>query len=364
MEFLSLLSSIQNPHLISYHGHTVDRKDANTHVFWILLELGPRGTLWDLLAKKLEAKESFSEEEILDIAGKLAASLQYVHNHGQIHCDFKVENILCFDGGEYKLCDFGSVNTFDFDFASVDPGEMYKYEEIFEKQTTLMYRPPEMCDPYLGYRVNSKVDLWMLGCVLFTLMFFKHPFAESSKLSITSASFRYPVDNKYSPDLEVLVRNLLTPNPDLRPDAATVISWVEKLKWRKGDVAGQLLELNDMAFKISQEHNAKHLVMKTGKYRKHSPGVAARQRKATLRKHKTNTTAGVFDEFSKDGRFSIPKSRKRSGGMTRLELRRAQPARERKGEEPRLPRQEKSGRAESDAAGEHVAEKAAARFRQ
>jgi hypothetical protein len=24
----------------------------------------------------------------------------------------------------------------------------------FEKSTTLMYRPPEMCDPYLKYKVN------------------------------------------------------------------------------------------------------------------------------------------------------------------------------------------------------------------
>ena len=28
-----------------------------------------------------------------------------------------------------------------------------------------MYRPPEMCDLYKGYYVNTKVDIWMLGCV-------------------------------------------------------------------------------------------------------------------------------------------------------------------------------------------------------
>ncbi len=43
----------------------------------------------------------------------------------------------------------------------------------------MMYRPPEMCDPYLQYCVSTKVDVWMLGCVLYTLCFFKHPFAES-----------------------------------------------------------------------------------------------------------------------------------------------------------------------------------------
>lgn len=30
----------------------------------------------------------------------------------------------------------------------------------FDRTTTFMYRPPEMCDPYLGYTVNDKVDMW------------------------------------------------------------------------------------------------------------------------------------------------------------------------------------------------------------
>ena len=335
--------------MISYHGHTVDRQDANTHTFWILMELGTKGTLWDLLAKKLEQKQTFSEADILDIGSKLAAALQFIHENGQIHCDLKVENVLCFDNQEYKLCDFGSVNTFDIDFKSVDPSEMYKYEEIFEKQTTLMYRPPEMCDPYLGFKVNAKVDLWMLGCVLFTLMFFKHPFAESSKLSITSASFRYPVDNDYSPDLEILVRNLLTPNPDIRPDASTVISWIEQLKWRKDGSEQQILELNEMAFRISQEHNAKHLVMKTGKYRKHSPGITSRGRPGQVRKHKTNTN--VFGEFSQDIRFSNPNRPKRSGNAEltpRLELRRIESHGQR--QESRSARAEKGLRHQAQAA--------------
>ena len=279
------------------------------------MELGTKGTLWDLLAKKMEKKKTFSEKEIVDIGKKLANALLYIHEQGQIHCDFKIENILCFDNNEYKLCDFGSVNTFDFDFKTVDPEKMYKYEEIFEKQTTLMYRPPEMCDPYLGYKVNSKVDLWMLGCVLFTLMFFKHPFAESSKLSITSASYRYPVENKYSLDMEIIVRNLLTPNPDIRPDATEVISWFEKLEWRKeGDVKSyqQILELNQMALKISMEHNAKHLVMKTGKYRKYSPDIAARNRRGN-KLNKNNTNANVFQQFSQNLRASNPTRKKKSG---------------------------------------------------
>lgn len=58
-----------------------------------------------------------------------------------------------------------------------------------------MYRPPEMCDAYLGYKVNQKVDMWMLGGVIFTLMFFKHPFVDSSKMGIINASFFWPKES-------------------------------------------------------------------------------------------------------------------------------------------------------------------------
>lgn len=55
-----------------------------------------------------------------------------------------------------------------------------------------MYRPPEMVDLYLGHRVDNKVDIWMLGCVLYTMNYYVHPFQEAGKLSILNATFRFP----------------------------------------------------------------------------------------------------------------------------------------------------------------------------
>ncbi len=85
-----------------------------------------------------------------------------------------------------------------------------------------MYRPPEMCDPYLNMKVNTKADMWMLGCVIYTLMFFKHPFVDSSKLGIINASYFWPVDSVFSEKLENFTRNLLTPFPDQRPSAEEI----------------------------------------------------------------------------------------------------------------------------------------------
>jgi len=41
-----------------------------------------------------------------------------------------------------------------------------------------MYRPPEMIDLYQKYPVDDRVDIWMLGCVLFVLNYRFHPFQD------------------------------------------------------------------------------------------------------------------------------------------------------------------------------------------
>ena len=50
-----------------------------------------------------------------------------------------------------------------------------------------MYRPPEIADLYQGFKVNEKVDIWMVGCVTYTLCFFQHPFLEAQTLAISNA---------------------------------------------------------------------------------------------------------------------------------------------------------------------------------
>jgi len=80
-----------------------------------------------------------------------------------------------------------------------------------------MYRPPEMCDPYQKYIVNDRVDVWMIGCMLFTLCFYKQPFQEASKLSIVNGAYTFPKDHNYPEKLIDIIRMMLTPNPIDRP---------------------------------------------------------------------------------------------------------------------------------------------------
>ena len=98
----------------------------------------------------------------------------------------------------------------------------YKEEifDQFEKYTTMMYRPPEMIDRYLNYKVDSKADVWMLGCVIFSMCFFQHPFQDAQKIAILNAQYFVPnVDHDRIGDkLRDLIYVLLVPNPNERPN--------------------------------------------------------------------------------------------------------------------------------------------------
>ncbi len=91
-----------------------------------------------------------------------------------------------------------------------------------------MYRAPEMVDPYLGYTVDKRSDIWMLGCVLYTLAYFTHPFVDSNAVGIAEGVLRfpaYPNETKYkvSPKMQDLIRHILTPNPRFRPDIERIL---------------------------------------------------------------------------------------------------------------------------------------------
>lgn len=115
-----------------------------------------------------------------------------MHQTGTYHQDVKIENVIIGEDGCFKLCDFGSCTSRTIDFATIHKSEYAHLKEEMEAVTTPMYRPPEMVDPYLQLQVSSKVDLWMLGCVLYTLAYFTHPFLDANAIGIAAGVYRFP----------------------------------------------------------------------------------------------------------------------------------------------------------------------------
>jgi AP2-associated kinase len=96
--------------------------------------------------------------------------------------------------------------------------------EDYEKYTTLMYRPPEMCDRYKNYEVTTKVDIWMVGCVAFTLCCGAHPFQTEERLAIINSNYTFPKDKPITNKMKDFIRWCLTPNPSERPNICNILA--------------------------------------------------------------------------------------------------------------------------------------------
>ncbi|CAG9768190.1 unnamed protein product [Ceutorhynchus assimilis] len=165
---------------------------------------------------RARGKPNFTETEVLTIFCDMCEAVSRLHHCKTpiIHRDLKVENILVGEDGNYILCDFGSATA-----RILNPTEkgVALVEDEIKRYTTLSYRAPEMVDMYCGKPISTKADIWALGCLLYRLSYFSLPFGEST-LAIQSGNFCIPDNSQYSKGLHQLIRYMLEPDSDKRPD--------------------------------------------------------------------------------------------------------------------------------------------------
>lgn len=82
---------------------------------------------------------------------------------------------------------------------------------------TPYYLSPELCEekPY-----NNKSDIWSLGCVLYEMCTYKHPFEAANQAALILKILRakyLPISEKYSKNLREMVDKLLCKDYRERP---------------------------------------------------------------------------------------------------------------------------------------------------
>nr|XP_028596996.1 AP2-associated protein kinase 1 isoform X11 [Podarcis muralis] len=195
----------------------------------ILMDFCRGGQVVNLMNQRLQT--GFTESEVLQIFCDTCEAVARLHQCKSpiVHRDLKVENILLHDRGHYVLCDFGSATN---KFQNPQLEGVNAVEEEIKKYTTLSYRAPEMVNLYSGKLITTRADIWAMGCLLYKLCYFTLPFGES-QVAICDGNFTIPDNSRYSHDMHCLIRYMLEPDPDKRPEIYQVSYFAFKLAKRE-----------------------------------------------------------------------------------------------------------------------------------
>lgn len=136
---------------------------------YILLELCTRRSLMELHKRRRAVTEPearyftnqvFISRKIYKI--QIVLGCKYLHNKKIIHRDLKLGNLFLSEEMQVKIGDFGLATTLDFDG---------------ERKKTLCGTPNYIAPEMLDKKGHSyEVDVWAIGCILYTLLVGKPPF--------------------------------------------------------------------------------------------------------------------------------------------------------------------------------------------
>ncbi|KAK7734005.1 MAPK-activated protein kinase Srk1 [Cytospora paraplurivora] len=228
---VQIMRQLDHPNII----RLIDFSESKQY-YYIILELSPGGELFHQIVRLTYFSEDLSRHVITQVAKALA----YLHEErGVVHRDIKPENILFSPipfvpsknpqpkqpGDEDKVEEgefikgvgaggIGQIKIADFGLSKV----------VWDNQTmtpcgTVGYTAPEIVK---DERYSKSVDMWALGCVLYTLLCGFPPFYDESieilteKVAKGQYTFLSPWWDEISSSAKDLISHLLAVDPEKR----------------------------------------------------------------------------------------------------------------------------------------------------
>jgi eukaryotic-like serine/threonine-protein kinase len=122
--------------------------------------------------------------EALDIAIQAVSALATAHAAGIVHRDVKPENIMVRPDGLVKVLDFGLAKLTSAAGASEGLSTQTALTHAGAVMGTIAYMSPEQAR---GEPVDSRTDVWAMGCVLYEMLAGRSPFAAASTSEVIAA---------------------------------------------------------------------------------------------------------------------------------------------------------------------------------
>ena len=154
-----LVHLCDHPNILKIYGLNINLLDQTTYSLQVLMEKAERD--WDKdIKRRLQERRYYTEEELVSILRQLTSALLFMKEKLNItHRDIKPQNVLIFEGGIYKLADFGEAK------------EIKVKKNLNTLRGTELYMSPAL---YNGLKINKddvdhdpfKSDLFSLGFCL------------------------------------------------------------------------------------------------------------------------------------------------------------------------------------------------------
>ena len=211
-----ILSLIKSKYVVKYYDSFEEKNCLN-----IVMEYCDDGDLCKYICECRKNSIPLSEEIIWKIFIQITIGLSSIHKLKILHRDLKTLNIFLKKGMGVKIGDLGVAKELQqLKFATTVIGTPY-------------YLSPEMCEdkPY-----NDKSDVWALGCILYELCTFKHPFNARSQGALIMKIIKEkqePILKCYSKDLQFLIDSILEKNDKIRPSCKEILSMSSVVNWAK-----------------------------------------------------------------------------------------------------------------------------------
>ncbi|KAI0432989.1 serine/threonine protein kinase/TGF-beta stimulated factor [Xylaria sp. FL1042] len=293
-----------------------ERNDAESKTVYVLLPYYRRGNLQDIINANLVNHTNFPEKELMHLFLGVCKALKYMHQYraprggermemgnakageedlegpngrpkrnraiaaadvddeteqarplmveeqvvapGQqrsyAHRDIKPGNIMIDDSGSQPIImDLGSIA--DSPIAITSRSLAIATQDIAAEHSTMPYRAPELFDVKTGTIIDTKVDIWSLGCTLYACLVGKSPFEMRSdetggtlSMCVLGGDWRFPDEGPQrqkkgkntvganqstdsgaiSEPIKEIVRKCLKIEPSERPDIDELITMTEQ----------------------------------------------------------------------------------------------------------------------------------------
>ncbi|CCW67771.1 unnamed protein product [Phytomonas sp. Hart1] len=230
---IGILSSIKDKNIVRVFHNEISRSEGKISVT-IAMEYCENN-----LARRISsgtnngAGTRLSEAEICHILFAITSALGYLHSLQPpiAHRNITPGNILINNNLTgplaYMLTNFESATTEAYECANRAEAAM-ALEDI-ESHTNVTFRSPEMADPWSKRRISQKSDMWMVGVLLYYLIYLKLPFEGTNMALSRDPKPYFPTTmgaTAYTGSLRTIMTHLLEANPEDRWDVFALTNFL------------------------------------------------------------------------------------------------------------------------------------------